>query len=67
MIIRKIPKCPLCKESRNVGAINSYISKKVQRTYFCSNCLVEFNWKGTLYPPLYEEKRVKKETSQIVI
>lgn len=57
MRIKIIPECPLCGQKRNVGAINSYISKKVKRTYFCTSCMVEFNLAGTLFPPIGEEKK----------
>ena len=59
-VIRKIPECPLCRQRRSVGAINSYVAGAVRRTYFCTNCMVEFNSEGTLYPPI-------KETSQTAI
>lgn len=57
MRINTIPTCPLCKEKRSVGAINSLIGHKVKRMYFCTNCMVEFNLAGTLFPPIVEEKR----------
>lgn len=61
-VIRKIPECPLCKREKDVGAINSYVASAVRRTYFCTNCMVEFNLAGTLSPPIKE-----KETSQTAI
>lgn len=54
--IDTIPTCPLCRTKRNVGAVKSIIGKKIQRTYFCTSCMVEFNRKGTLYPPIREKR-----------
>jgi hypothetical protein len=53
---KKVYPCPICKNKRCVGSIYSFVANAVRRMYFCSNCLVEFNSNGTIYPPVQIEK-----------
>ena len=49
-------KCPLCSSSKYVEKVlttRGSTNNNVTYRNFCRNCLVEFDDKGVLYPPIY--------------
>ncbi len=51
---RVLPGCPCCGSKNTVGKVLSYNGMSCGRKYyFCSDCLVEYNWKGTILVPLF--------------